>query len=208
MKKRITTIVLALFIVNIWATLAFGIETPWGNRSEKAKAKVTEQEKNKNQSESVDLTVRPNQPIKRLQTLVLFMQNQGMQEEVDNYVVTDEQTKLLKKIPDWGKPYVALALDKALLTVDEIKTFNPNQATKGYELELYKSRMNAMEGVVVENADDPMITNGDSAQVTEDEEQTSDQEESFFDNPMRAIKKFEIMSILNNLFSSVKDLLS
>jgi len=209
MKKRITIMVLALFIVSLWGTIAFAADVPWGNGSGKGQAKVEQQTRDKVQAGSDDFTVRPNQPAKRLQTLVLFMKTQGLEDDVNNYSISEEQKVLLKKIPASGKAYVAVALEKGLLTEDELKTFNPNQATKGYELSLYKSRIAGEDETAAGNSSDQVVTDEDQDQLVTDEDQASleKEQDTLFANPMKAVKRFEIMTFLNNLVDSLKALL-
>jgi len=79
----------------------------------------------------------PNKPVTCLETIVILVRAAGLQDEVDDYDLSDEELMILKKIPDWGKAYVAVALNEGILSEDEMKTFNPNQGAKRYQVCIY-----------------------------------------------------------------------
>lgn len=153
-----------------------------------------------------DFSFRPNAPVTKMETLVLILNSQGYAGEAKNYVLSAEQKALLAKIPDWGKNYIALALDKGILTEAELKSFNPQQGAKRYEVCIYMSR--------TVNAD--VSVSGDlSSKVFKDEDQISDTNRkavrfmwrsgiiagypdgSF--QPMRVVKRNELVTMLNKL---------
>ena len=88
-----------------------------------------------------DLTVRHNKPVTRLEAIVMLLNARGLNEEVKNYQLSEEEKVLLEKIPDWGKNYIALALERGVLLKNNIKIFNPDQGAKRYEVCQYVARL-------------------------------------------------------------------
>lgn len=152
-----------------------------------------------------DATFRPNSSVSRLETLAMIINAQGLKDEVVNNTLSDEQKVLLEKIPDWGKNYIAVALEQGILTAEELESFNPQQAAKRYEVCLYMSRI---------------IGSDDSKKATESEVFTDEEQipahsakyvrqmymngiiKGYPDGsfqPMRAVKRSELVSMLNKL---------
>jgi hypothetical protein len=152
-----------------------------------------------------DATFRPNSSVSRLETLVMIINAQGLKDEVANYTLSDEQKVLLDKIPDWGKKYIAVALDKGILKAEELTRFNPQQAAKRYEVCLYMSR-------IIEPDESDKVTEN---KVFTDEDQIPSHsakhvrqmwtygiikgypDGSF--QPMKAVKRSELVTMLNKL---------
>jgi hypothetical protein len=164
-----------------------------------------------------DYTYQPNKPVTKLETVVALLNLSGSADEAENYELLDEEKDLLKKIPDWGKAYVAIALQEGIIDESELKTFNPQQGAKRYELCLYMERLlSNLENTVLE----------DDAQSSDDE--NSDGEEEFSDeeqipvnarvatrlmlsegiingypngsfSPMRVVKRNELAVMLNRM---------
>lgn len=152
-----------------------------------------------------DATFRPNSSVSRLETLVMIINAQGLKDEVANYTLSDEQKALLDKIPNWGKKYIAVALDKGILTAEELTRFNPQQAAKRYEVCLYMSR-------IIEPDESDKVT---ESKVFTDEDQIPTHsvqhvrqmwtygiikgypDRSF--QPMKAVKRNELVTMLNKL---------
>ncbi|MBC7076622.1 MAG: S-layer homology domain-containing protein [Syntrophomonadaceae bacterium] len=156
-----------------------------------------------------DFTFQPNKPVTCLETIVLLIRTAGLEEQVENYELTAEQEALLKKIPEWGMPYVALALEQGILTEEEIDTFNPQQGAKRYEVCQYMYRLlNAVEG-------EGLTATEDDGEDFVDEEQIplrvrqhvrlmrslgiiNGYPDGTF-NPMRVVKRNEITVMLNRM---------
>lgn len=88
----------------------------------------------------------PNKPLTNLEAIVMLQNAEGV--DLEDYELdkdTEEffadNQKLLKKIPDWGKKYVQIAYENGLILENELKTFNPNQGIKRYEVCLYMARI-------------------------------------------------------------------
>lgn len=88
----------------------------------------------------------PNEPLTNLEAIVMLLNAEGV--DLEDYKL-DKDTekffadnqKLLKKIPDWGNKCVQIAYDKGIILEKELKTFNPNQGIKRYEICLYMARI-------------------------------------------------------------------
>lgn len=154
-----------------------------------------------------DFTFRPNAPVTNMETLVLILRAEGLEDEAQNYKLTAEQAALLKKIPDWGKNYVAVALENGILKQEELQTFNPQQGAKRYEVCMYMARV-LEEGTVsdtVYNQDTIFIDEDQIPQVNRKDARLLWMNEiikgypdgSF--NPMRVVKRNEICVMLNKL---------
>jgi len=168
-----------------------------------------------------DFTYRPNKPVTCLETVVLLVKAAGLEDGVKYYELSDEQRALLKKIPEWGKSYIAVALDQGILQESEMKTFNPQQGAKRYEVSLYISRLLANLDETENTADQDET---DAANIEKD----SDNDEQFVDEeqipqhvriatrlmktkgivngypdgsfrPMRVVKRNEIAVMLNRM---------
>lgn len=152
-----------------------------------------------------DATFRPNSSVSRLETLAMIINAQGLKDEVAKYTLSAEQKVLLDKIPEWGKNYIAVALDKGILTAEELKSFNPQQAAKRYEVCLYMSR-------IIESDDSKKST---ETKVFTDEEQIPAHSAKYVRQmymngiikgypdgsfqPMKAVKRNELVTMLNKL---------
>ncbi len=88
-----------------------------------------------------DLTFSHNKPVTLLEAIVMLLNARGLKEAVKNYHLSEEQKVLLEKIPDWGKNYIALALERGVLLENNIEIFNPHQGAKRYEVCQYIARL-------------------------------------------------------------------
>ncbi len=84
-----------------------------------------------------DGTYQPNKPVTCLEVIVMLVRAAGLEDEVEGYNLTDDEEELLYKILEWAKAYVAVALEEGILSEEEIKTFNPNQGAKRYQICVY-----------------------------------------------------------------------
>lgn len=154
-----------------------------------------------------DYTFRPNAPVTNMETIVLILRAQGLEDDVQNYKLTAEQAALLKKIPDWGKKYVAVALENEILKQEELQTFNPQQGAKRYVVCMYMARVLEEETVSdsVYNQDKifidedqiPQINRKDARLLWMNEIIKGYPDGSF--SPMRVVKRNEICVMLNKL---------
>ncbi len=151
-----------------------------------------------------DFTFRPNSSVSKLETLVLILNAQRLSEEAKDYDLTDEQEVLLAKIPDWGKNYVALALDKEIITAEELQSFNPQQAAKRYEVCMYMSRI--IEDETTEDSGNTVFTDEDQIPSTSKKDvhllRTNGVISGYPDGkfqPMKAVKRNELITMLNKL---------
>ncbi len=110
-----------------------------------------------------DGTFQPNKPVTCLETIIILVRAAGLEDEAEDYVMTEEEQLLLKKIPDWGKAYVAIALQEGILDESEIKTFNPNQGARRYQVCIYMQ--NVLDNFNLDGDDEEFMENfidGDS----------------------------------------------
>jgi hypothetical protein len=89
-----------------------------------------------------DGTYQPNKPVTSLEVIVMLVNASELADEVEDFKLSDyDKPELLKKIPDWGKAYAAVALDNGILNEWEMKTFNPNQGAKRWQICIYIARI-------------------------------------------------------------------
>ncbi|MEN6327275.1 MAG: S-layer homology domain-containing protein [Syntrophomonas sp.] len=155
-----------------------------------------------------DFTFRPNAPVTNMETIVLILRAEGLEDEAQNYKLSGEQAALLKKIPDWGKNYVAVALENGILKQEELQTFNPQQGAKRYEICMYMARVLEDDATVsntVYNQDKifidedqiPQLNRKDARLLWMNEIIKGYPDGSF--NPMRVVKRNEVCVMLNKL---------
>jgi S-layer homology domain. len=171
MNKKLGMAVLVLFILGIWAGLACAQDNG------RCKGQEANNQKNKfgiknsikeyadmhnewSREAVMEATIfgfvngdeyshfKPNQPLTKLEAIAMLLNAEGFQDEVNNYNLSDEEEIMLKHIPDWGKNYVAVALQENLLLPDELDNFNPQQGIKRYEVCIYLSRINGDTDIV------------------------------------------------------------
>jgi len=153
-----------------------------------------------------DLTFRPNVPVTQMEMLALLLKVQGMEDQVKNCQLSAEQTELLKKIPDWGKNYVAVALQQGLLTTEEVSKFNPQEGAKRYEVCRYMARVLEENGIDIPEETQPVFT--DENEIPDGEVQPVRLMWTYriamgypggkF-NPMSVVKRSEMAALLNRL---------
>lgn len=164
-----------------------------------------------------DYTYQPNKPVTKLETIVALLNLSGSADEAENYELLDEEQEVLKKIPDWGKAYVAIALQEGIIDESELQTFNPRQGAKRYELCLYMERLlsNLENTILEDNAESSDDENSDGEEEFSDEEQipvnarvatrlmlsegiiNGYPDGSF--SPMRVVKRNELAVMLNRM---------
>ncbi|UOF92416.1 S-layer homology domain-containing protein [Fodinisporobacter ferrooxydans] len=69
-----------------------------------------------------DGTFHPDEKVTQLQAIVMAIRNMGLSDQLANA----NTANLPYNVPDWGKPYVAIAIDKGLIIPSENR-FDPNQ---------------------------------------------------------------------------------
>ncbi|NLL19567.1 MAG: S-layer homology domain-containing protein [Clostridia bacterium] len=79
-----------------------------------------------------DNRFHPSNVVKNVEALVMLVRGLGLEEEAQRAVVTD--LKQFKKIPDWARGYVQIALDRGLITPEDLDKLNPNQGMKRAQL--------------------------------------------------------------------------
>lgn len=152
-----------------------------------------------------DFSFKPNAPVTNMETIVLILRAQGLEEIAKNYSMSDEQKALLKKIPDWGKNYIAVALENGILKQEELQTFNPQQGAKRCEVCMYMARTLEADATA-ENLDEEIFTDEEQIpQVNRKEARLmriNDIIKGYPDgsfSPMRVVKRNEIAVMLNKL---------
>ena len=163
MKKKISILVLCFFMMTIFA----GGAVAKNDNSSKGNKQINNTSVNHGQwmkfididpdwaKDEIDKAVQkgymkgygdgkfqPNKPITCLEAIVALMSTLEQEDEITlDDVDVDSKSSLLKKIPDWGQVYVAVALDEGILLESEMKNFNPNQGIKRYQVAVYFARM-------------------------------------------------------------------
>lgn len=171
MRKRLSIVILALFILGICTGVASAKDNGKSDtKSNGNKSKVTVKTSIKNANHKfkdmqnewsreavMEAAVlgfvngddkgnfNPNKPLTNLEAVVMLLNAEGV--DMEDYSL-DEDTeeffadeKLLKKIPDWGKKYLQIAYEEGMIQENELKNFNPNQGIKRYEVCLYLARI-------------------------------------------------------------------
>lgn len=164
MKKKISILVLCFFMLTIFAGGAAaknnnpnkGSKNPKKNHISENRGQVkfididfdwAKDEINKAAMKGYmkgygDGKFQPNKPITCLEAIVALVSTLEQEGEIDPDDVDPDLYKgLLKKIPDWGKAYVAAAIESGILMESEMKNFNPNQGIKRYQVAVYFARM-------------------------------------------------------------------
>lgn len=152
-----------------------------------------------------DFTFRPDSSVSKLETLVMIINALGLSEEAQDYDLSDEQAALLAKIPDWGQNYMALALEKGIVTTEELSSFNPQQAAKRYEVCMYMSRIltdddqkEDLKSTVLTDEDQIPEANRMQVRLMLMNGIVSGYPDGKF-QPMKAVKRNELTTMLNKL---------
>jgi uncharacterized protein YdaT len=160
LRKWISILALCVFTTSIWAGIALAQKDQNANGSFKGKHfnqsqdqrfKDVDQDWAREDIEKAskkgfvkgyeDGTFQPNKPVSSLETLVILVRAAGLEEQVEDYELSNQDLRSLKKIPYWAKAYVAVALEEGILLEEEIKTFNPNQGAKRYQVCIYMQKV-------------------------------------------------------------------
>ena len=105
-----------------------------------------------------DNTFRPNQPVSQGEALVMITRAAGIQSELDNVEIPASVSDS-KHIADWVKPYVALALQKNIITDQDLAWFNSNVPAKRFEVAVWMVRaMNLQKEAEKQTSDTPKFS--------------------------------------------------
>lgn len=230
MRKRLSIAVLALFILGVCTGLASaqnnGKADSKGNGHKFSVKNVddTDMQGEWSREAVMEATAlgyvsgdgngmfRPNQPLTKLEAIVMLVKTKLGYDPAD-YDISDATTqvfqddKILKKIPEWAKIYVEAAYQAGIILPDELKTFNPQQGIKRYEVCIYLSRINGDTDVVPQTKKDFK----DLADVPEEYRAlvqgahnrglVNGDQDKFF--PNQIVKRCEMTVILGNLEDNV-----
>ncbi len=94
----------------------------------------------------------PGGTAKEIETIIMLLRELGYEDELDEDAVLPEEYNG-KKPGDWMVPYIELANEKGLITVEEMDTFDPNFPTKRSKAAVYFVRAVGMEEEALENND-------------------------------------------------------
>ncbi len=227
MKKRIAVVTLCVFMISIFAGVAMAkneksnygqlkSHQTWGNGQVKhlldidndwAKTDIEEATTKGFVRGYEDGTYQPNKPVTCLETIVILIRVAGLEDEVEDYDLTNLDLTTLKKIPDWAKAYVAVALEEGILTENEIKTFNPNQGAKRYQVCLYMQ--NVLDKFNISVVDEEFVASFIDSQWIPQHARKSISNMARFGvingypdgsfSPMRVVKRNEIAKMINYL---------
>lgn len=228
MKKKLSLVILIIFVLGICTGLASAKGKPedkeQGNKN-KAEVKnnikpYIDMENEWSREAVMEATIlgfisgddllqfRPNQPLTKLEAIAMLLNAEGFQDEVDDYVLTEDEKDSFKKIPEWGQGYVAVALQEELILPGELQTFNPQQGIKRYELCIYLSRINGDTEIVPQSKKEFK----DWADIPEEYREivrtvhgrglmNGDEQGNF--SPNQIVKRCEMAVILGNLEDNV-----
>ncbi|HWQ74091.1 MAG TPA: S-layer homology domain-containing protein [Syntrophomonas sp.] len=87
-----------------------------------------------------DASFQPNKDISRLETIVLLVRFIGAEDEALQTTAIPSSFKNSNQIDSWAKGYVAVAVEKGILTDDDLRNFRPNQSAQRYEIAVFSMR--------------------------------------------------------------------
>lgn len=88
---------------------------------------------------------RPNQPAKRYEVAVYVIRALGLTEEAEAMADADLDFRDAKQIPKWARGYVALAVEKGLLSGNPNGMFQPLKPMKRAEMAVLLAKVDALE---------------------------------------------------------------
>ncbi len=119
-----------------------------------------------------DATFKPNSPISKMEAIICLARLAGFGSDtaVDSYIQKFNTRMDSDRIPVWAKGYVAFALEKGIVTEEEIATFVKSDGSsnnaKRYEVAVYFARAlgfeqqaGSMTNVVLNFVDNEVISN-------------------------------------------------
>jgi len=86
-----------------------------------------------------DHNFRPNQPVGQIEAIAMIIRMLGLADQVDK-VTIPESVYLNRRIDEWAKPYLALALQKGIVTGDELNDFANNREAERYQVAVWLAR--------------------------------------------------------------------
>jgi hypothetical protein len=86
-----------------------------------------------------DHNFRPNQPVRQIEAIAMIIRMLGLADQVGT-VTIPEAVYINRHIGEWAKPYLALALQKGIITGDELGDFDNNREAKRYQVAVWLAR--------------------------------------------------------------------
>lgn len=227
MRRKISILVLCFFMLSIFAGTALGknYKVNQGNgKQQGAQLKFTDTDSDWAKDEIAKVVTKgymkgygngkfqPNKPITCLEAIVAMMNTLDQEGDIDlEDADVDNYKALLTKIPDWGKAQVAVALEEGIILESEMKTFNPNQGIKRYEVAIYFWRMteNGYGEYFEDLIGNEDVQDFDLDSVLEDVQEALDDVDEIIDENERDADDLDLadfFSLLEDFQDSLKDL--
>lgn len=92
-----------------------------------------------------DYNFRPNQSVKQAEAIAMIIRMIGLEGQVGT-VTIPEIVYTNRHIDEWAKPYLALALQKGIITADEIGDYENSREAMRYQIAIWVARALGLEG--------------------------------------------------------------
>lgn len=89
-------------------------------------------------------TFSPDDPVKRVEFITMIVRLMGLEEEAKNKALPANFPNA-SSIPQWARGYVAVAVEKGIISGDDYSNFRPDDATKRFEAAVFAVRAMGME---------------------------------------------------------------
>jgi hypothetical protein len=88
-----------------------------------------------------DVTFKGNKPVTKMETVVMAVRILGLEDDAQK---RDSVEPVFSRF-DWGKDYVAIAVEENIIAPEDLINFNPNQPAKRYEVAVLLARALGLE---------------------------------------------------------------
>lgn len=156
---------------------------------------------------------RPQSSVTHLEAIIMALRVMGWEDETEQIKDLPYGVKGIRLLWDGGYYYVAVALNKGIITLEELKGFNPNQAAKRYEVAKYVVRALGMESRAKRHMDEklpfkdsraiPKDAVGYVYVITQELGLMEGYNNSF--HPQKSISRAEMAVLMNRLDDFVED---
>jgi len=86
----------------------------------------------------------PNDPVKRDEIITMLVRLMGLEEQTEGKILPASFSKPYS-VPNWAKPYVAMAIEKGLITGQDLEDFRAEDDAKRYEVAIFAVRAMGLE---------------------------------------------------------------
>lgn len=102
-----------------------------------------------------DHNFRPNQPVRQVEAIAMIIRMLGLADQIDT-VAIPEAVYVDRHIDEWAKPYLALALQKGIITEEELGDFDNNREAKRYQVAVWLARALDLEDEALAATDEAL----------------------------------------------------